>query len=78
MPILKGRTDPFDMVADIRYDQVFEPMGIYTEHVETPDQIVPALERALSSGKPSLVNVVGDKRYGHPSLGGNLLGSTQL
>jgi len=78
MPILKGRTDPFDMVQDIRYDKVFEPMGVYTEHVETPDQIRPALERALSSGKPALVNVVGDKRYGHPSLGGNLLGSTQL
>ena len=78
MPLLKGRTDPFDMISDIRYDKVFEPMGLYTEHVETPDQIVPALERALASGKTSLVNVVGDKRYGHPSLGGNLLGSTQL
>lgn len=78
MPLLKGRTDPFDMISDIRYDKVFEPMGLYTEHVETPDQIVPALERALASGKTSLINVVGDKRYGHPSLGGNLLGSTQL
>ena len=78
MPILKDRTDPFDMVPDIRYDKVFEPMGVYTEHVETPDQIVPALERALGSGKAAVINVVGDKRYGHPSLGGNLLGSTQL
>ena len=78
MPIMKGRTDPFDMIQDIRYDKVFEPMGVYTEHVETPDQIAPALERALSSGKTSLINVVSDKRYGHPSLGGNLLGSTKL
>ena len=78
MPIMKGRTDPFDMIEDIRYDKVFEPMGVYTEHVETPDQIVPALERALSSGKTSLVNVMSDRRYGHPSLGGNLLGSTKL
>lgn len=78
MPILKGRTDPFDMVPDIRYDRVFEPMGVHTEHVAEPDEIIPALERALGSGKPALVNVVGDKRYGHPSLGGNLLGSTQL
>ena len=78
MPVLKGKTDPFDMLPNIRYDKVFEPMGVHTEHVEVPDEFVPALERALSSGKPSLVNVVGDKRYGHPSLGGNLLGSTKI
>jgi hypothetical protein len=30
------------------------------------------------SGKPALINVVGDKRIGHPTLGGNLLGSTQV
>jgi len=78
MPILKGRTDPFDMVPDIRYDKVFEPMGVYTEHVAEPDEIIPALERALGSGRPAVVNVASDKRYGHPSLGGNLLGSTQL
>lgn len=78
MPMLRGRTDPFEMVPDIRYDQVFAPMGLHTEHVETPEEIVPALERALASGKASLINVRGDKSYGHPSLGGNLLGSTQL
>ena len=78
MPVLKGKTDPFDMLPNIRYDKVFEPMGVHTEHVEEPDEFAPALERALSSGKPSLVNVVGDKRYGHPSLGGNLLGSTKI
>ena len=78
MPILKGRTDPFDMLPNIRYDKVFEPMGVHGEQVETPDEIIPALERAFASGKPAVVNVVGDKRYGHPSLGGNLLGSTQL
>ena len=78
MPLLKGRTDPFDMVPNIRYDRVFEPMGVHTEHAETPDEIIPALERALKSGKTSLINVLGDKRFGHPSLGGNLLGSTQV
>ncbi len=78
MPLLKGRTDPFDMVPNIRYDKVFEPMGVHTEHAETPDEIIPALERALTSGKTSLINVLGDKRFGHPSLGGNLLGSTQV
>jgi acetolactate synthase-1/2/3 large subunit len=78
MPMLKGRTDPFDMLPNIRYDRIFTELGCHGEHVEKPDDLAPALERALKSGKPALVNVIGDKRIGHPSLGGNLLGSTQL
>ena len=76
MPILKGKTDPFDMLPNIRYDKVFAEMGCHTEHVEAPDEIIPALKRAFNSAKPSLVNIVGDKTVGHPTLGGNLLGST--
>ncbi len=78
MPVLAGKTDPFDMLPDIRYDKVFAPMGVHTEHVAGPADVKVALERALASGRPALINVVGDKKYGHPSLGGNLLGSTQL
>lgn len=78
MPMLKGRTDPFDMLPNIRYDRLFAELGCHGEHVEHPDEIRPALERALASGKPALVNVIGDKRIGHPGLGGNLLGSTQV
>ena len=78
MPLLKGRTDPFNMIENIRYDQMFAVMGCHTEHVDRPDTLVPALRRALSSDKASLVNVVGDKTIGHPRLGGNLLGSTQV
>ncbi|MBI1817156.1 MAG: thiamine pyrophosphate-binding protein [Deltaproteobacteria bacterium] len=78
MPLLKGRTDPFNMIENIRYDQMFKIMGCHGEHAEKPDEIVPALERAFKSGKASLINVVGDKRVGHPRLGGNLLGSTQV
>ena len=78
MPLLKGRTDPFNMIEGIRYDQMFAVMGCHAEHVADPDEIGPALQRAFRSGKASLVNVVGDKRVGHPGLGGNLLGSTQL
>jgi thiamine pyrophosphate-dependent acetolactate synthase large subunit-like protein len=66
------------MIPNSRYDKLFEPTGVYTEHVEKPDEIIPALERALKSGKTSLINVIGDKRIGHPTLGGNLLGSTQV
>jgi len=76
MPLLKGRSDPFNMLENIRYDKIFTELGCHGEQVEKPDQIVPALERALSSGKPSFINVIGDKNIGHPTLGGNLLGST--
>jgi len=76
MPLLKDRTDPFNIMQDIRYDKIFAEMGCHGEHVEKPEEILPALERAFKSGKPSFVNVIGDKTVGHPTLGGNLLGST--
>ncbi|HZP44154.1 MAG TPA: thiamine pyrophosphate-binding protein [Candidatus Binataceae bacterium] len=76
MPMLKDRTDPFNMLQDIRYDKIFEEMGCHGEHVTNPDEIRPALERAFNSGKPAMVSIVGDKSVGHPTLGGNLLGST--
>ena len=38
MPILKGRTDPFDMLPDIRYDRIFAELGCHGEHVEKPDR----------------------------------------
>ena len=78
MPMLKGRVDPFDMLPDLRYDRMFEAIGCHGEHVTRPDEIRPALERAMASGKSSVVNVIGDPRVGHARLGGNLLGSTQL
>jgi acetolactate synthase-1/2/3 large subunit len=45
-------------LANTRYDKVVEAMGGHGEHVERPDQIRPALERAFASGKPACVNVV--------------------
>jgi acetolactate synthase-1/2/3 large subunit len=41
-----------------RYDKVVEALGGHGEHVESPTDIRPALERAAASGKPALVNVV--------------------
>jgi acetolactate synthase-1/2/3 large subunit len=76
MPGLKGRTDPFNMLDKIRYDKIFAEMGCHGEHVETAEQIIPALERAFKSGRPSMINVVGDVSVGNATLGGNLLGST--
>jgi acetolactate synthase I/II/III large subunit len=78
MPMLRGRVDPFDMLPGLRYDRMFEAIGCHGEQVERPEELRPALERALASGKPSVVNVIGDARVGHARLGGNLLGSTKV
>ena len=40
-----------------RWDKVAMAVGAHGEHVEKPDDIRPALERALASGKPAVVNV---------------------
>jgi len=78
MPYLRGRTDPFNMLEHLRYDRMFAVMGCHGEHVQRPGELRPALERACNAGRASLVNVIGDKAIGHPRLGGNLLGSTQV
>ena len=78
MPMLRGKVDPFDMLPELRYDRMFEAIGCHGEHVTRPDEIRPALERAFASGKPSVINVIGDPRVGHARLGGNLLGSTKV
>jgi 2-hydroxyacyl-CoA lyase 1 len=44
----------------LRYDRMMEAFGGHAEHVTTVDQLKPALERALGSGKTALVNVVID------------------
>src|SRR5262245_2519408 len=43
-----------------RWDKVATALGAHAEHVEKPDDIRPALERAAASGKPAVVNVVTD------------------
>jgi len=43
-----------------RYDKLVEALGGYGEFVEQPDEIKPAIERAIKSGKTALVNVCTD------------------
>ncbi|MFA5938957.1 MAG: thiamine pyrophosphate-binding protein [Sinimarinibacterium sp.] len=50
----------------VRYDRMMNEFGCHGEHVETVDQLRPALERAFKSGKPALVNVVADTDEIHP------------
>ncbi len=42
---------------DIPFHTLFEGLGGHGELVETRDQLAPALQRALASGKPACVNV---------------------
>ena len=39
------------------YEKVVEALGGHGEYVERPEQIRPAVERALGAGKPALVNI---------------------
>jgi acetolactate synthase-1/2/3 large subunit len=40
-----------------RYEKVVEALGGHGEYVERPQDIRPAMERALAAGKPALVNI---------------------
>lgn len=42
------------------FDEILKAMGGHGEFVQRPEDLAPALERAFSSGKPALVNVVSD------------------
>ena len=45
-----------------RYDLMARDLGAHGEFVEKPHEIRPALERALASGKPAVVNVLTDEK----------------
>jgi acetolactate synthase-1/2/3 large subunit len=55
-----ARGDTANLLAPTRYDRVVEALGGHGEHVERPQDIRPALERARASGRPACVNVVID------------------
>lgn len=48
--------------SDVRYDKMAESMGCYGERVESPEEIVPALERAVKSNLPAVLDVVIDPK----------------
>ena len=43
------------------YQKIAEAFGGHGERVDKPEEIRPAIERALSSGKPAIVNVITDE-----------------
>jgi acetolactate synthase-1/2/3 large subunit len=60
----------YDVVAELRpgtrYDQVVTALGGYGELVTDPAEIGPAIDRALASGVPALVNVLTDPADVYP------------
>jgi acetolactate synthase-1/2/3 large subunit len=53
---LYGRPVATDLLQT-RYEQVVQGLGGYGEFVERPEDLAPALQRALNCGKPALLNV---------------------
>jgi acetolactate synthase-1/2/3 large subunit len=53
---LYGRAVATDLLQT-RYDQMVQALGGHGEFVERPQDLEPALQRALVSGKPALLNV---------------------
>ncbi|HEU5464069.1 MAG TPA: thiamine pyrophosphate-dependent enzyme, partial [Candidatus Binatia bacterium] len=53
---LYGRAVATDL-RQTRYDDVVNGLGGYGEFVGQPEELVPALDRALNCGKPALLNV---------------------
>ena len=41
----------------IRYEKIAEAFGARGEYVDRPEQLRPAIERALKSAKPTCINV---------------------
>jgi acetolactate synthase-1/2/3 large subunit len=48
---------PATALGYTRYDRMVEALGGHGEWVERPEDMRPAIDRALASGKPALVNV---------------------
>lgn len=54
-------------VADSRYDKMMEAFGGVGEYVTNPDELSRAVNKAMDSGKPTLINAVIDPSAGKES-----------
>jgi acetolactate synthase I/II/III large subunit len=66
MEFLYGYSVAAELQPGCRYDEVVRTLGGHGELVERPAELRPALERAFSSGKPALVNVLTDPTVVYP------------
>ncbi|MCI0437991.1 MAG: thiamine pyrophosphate-binding protein [Chloroflexi bacterium] len=53
-----GHRKPGRELGFTAFDKMAEDLGGYGERVEDPNEIKPALDRAFSSGKPAVINVI--------------------
>ncbi len=58
---------PTVFVKNARYDKMIEAFGGIGYHVTTPEEMTKALQEAIASGKPSLINAVIDETAGTES-----------
>jgi acetolactate synthase-1/2/3 large subunit len=66
MEFLYGYSVAAELREGTRYDQVVEALGGHGELVRAPDELRPALERALVADRPALVNVLTDPSVAYP------------
>ena len=66
MEFLYGYSVAAELRPGTRYDLVAQALGCEGELVERPEQLRGALERALSGGRPALVNVLTDPAVAYP------------
>jgi oxalyl-CoA decarboxylase len=66
---LAGGTDPSPMVfvKDARYEKMMEAFGGVGVHATTPDQVRRAMEEAIRSRRPTLINAIIDEGAGTES-----------
>jgi len=59
--LIKKSLDPGETIntelGEIQYDKLAESMGAHGERVSAADQLRPALERSVASGKPAVIHV---------------------
>jgi acetolactate synthase-1/2/3 large subunit len=66
MEAIYGYSVAAELRPGTRYDQIAEALGCHAELVSTPSDLRPALDRALASGRPALVNVLTDPTVAYP------------
>lgn len=69
MRMMYGREVLADLRPETRYDEVMRSFGGHGEFVRAPEEIGPALDRALAVDGPSLVNVITDAEIAYPRGG---------
>jgi acetolactate synthase-1/2/3 large subunit len=66
MEFVYGYSVLADLTHGTRYDRLAEVFGCHGELVDRPGQLRGAWERALSSGKPAVINVLTDPLVAYP------------